>query len=161
MCGKKGHKHRDCPQNQQHKGKGAHGRSHGQTPIQQQQSTSGPARQTRSKTASMAIGSSTPRAIAYKTALKAVGTETEPPAPQASTLNDKYVCMTTATCTFDFRGRRCCQWITGSPRRCSTRFYKTLVYRALHSGASAGTRATVLAWRFRRHLLRWCHVCAA
>ena len=40
VCGKQGHKQRDCPQSQQGTaGKGVHGQSHGQTPIQRQQST--------------------------------------------------------------------------------------------------------------------------
>ena len=89
VCAKQGHKQWDCPQSQQGKaGKGVHGRSHGQTPIQQQQSTSGPAEHTRSKTTGMAPTSATSRASAYKTASKAVLMETEPAAPEASTQND-------------------------------------------------------------------------
>ena len=43
VCRKQGHKQRDCPQSQQGKtGKGVHGQSHGQTPMQHQ-STSSPA----------------------------------------------------------------------------------------------------------------------
>ena len=87
MCVKQGHKQRDCPQSQQGKaGKGV--QSHGQTPIQQQQSTSGPAQHTRSETTGMAPASATPRASAYKTASKAVGTKTEPAAPEPSRQND-------------------------------------------------------------------------
>ena len=59
VCVKQGHKQRDCPQSQQGKaGKGV--QSHGQTPIQQQQSTSGPAQHTRSKTTGMAPASANP-----------------------------------------------------------------------------------------------------
>ena len=44
VCGKQGHKQWDCPQSQQGKArKGVHGQTHGQTPVQQQQSPSGPA----------------------------------------------------------------------------------------------------------------------
>ena len=89
VCGKQGHKQRDCPHSQQGEaGKGAHGQSHGQTPIQQQQSTSGPARHTRSKTTGMAPAFATPRASAYKTTSKAVVTEAEPAAPEAFRQND-------------------------------------------------------------------------
>ena len=89
VCGKQGHKQRDCPKSQQGKaGKGVHVRSHGQTPMQQQQSTSGPAQHTRSKTTGMAPASATPRASPYKTASKAVVTETEPAAPEPSRQND-------------------------------------------------------------------------
>ena len=62
-CGKQGHKQWDCPQSQQGKaGKGVHDQSHGQTPIQQQQSTNSPAQDSRSKTTGMAPASATPRA---------------------------------------------------------------------------------------------------
>ena len=72
--------------NQQGKaGKGVHGQSHGQTPIHQQQSTGGPAQYTRSKTTGMAPASATPQASGYKTASKAVVTETELVAPEPST----------------------------------------------------------------------------
>eukprot|EP00904_Undaria_pinnatifida_P005886 jgi/Undpi1/2427/HiC_scaffold_13.g05808.m1 len=88
-----GQKQRDCPQSQQGKaGKGVHGQSHGQTPVQQQQSPSGPAQHNRSKTTGMAPVTATPRASAYKTASKAVVTETEPAAPEPSRQNnDDYV----------------------------------------------------------------------
>ena len=44
VCGKQGHKQRYCPKSQQGKaGKGVHGQTHGQIPVQQQQSPSGPA----------------------------------------------------------------------------------------------------------------------
>ena len=50
VCGKQGHKQRDCPQSQQGKAmKGIHGQSQGQAPQQQQQSTRGPTQRTRSK----------------------------------------------------------------------------------------------------------------
>ena len=124
ICGKQGHKQWDCPQSQQGEaGKGVHGQSHGQSPMQQQQSTSGPAQHTLSKTTGMAPASATPRANAYKTASKAVVTEID-------LLRLKRLrTMTTTTCTFSCRGRRWCQWITGSPRKCSTRFHKALAYR--------------------------------
>ena len=94
MCDKQGHKQRDCPQSQQGKArKDVHGQSLGQTSIKQQQSTSGPAQHTRSKTTGMAPATATPRASAYKTALKAVVTETEPAAPEPSWQNDDYVCI--------------------------------------------------------------------
>ena len=89
MWGEQGHKQRECPQRQQRKaGKGVHVQRHDQTPIQQHQSTSGPAQHTRSKTTGMAPASATPRASAYKTASKGVVTETEPAAPEPSTQND-------------------------------------------------------------------------
>ena len=89
VCGKQGHKQWDCPQSQQGKaGKGVHGQSHGQTPRQRQQSTNGPAQHSRGKTTGMAPASATPEASAYKTASKAVVTETEPTAPEASTQTD-------------------------------------------------------------------------
>ena len=88
------HNQRDCPQSQQRNaGKVVHGKSHGRTPIQQQQqSTSGPDQHARSKTTGMATASATPRAGGHKTTSKAVVTETEPAAPEASTQNhDDYV----------------------------------------------------------------------
>ena len=59
-------------------------------PKQQQQSTSGPAKHTRSKTTGTAPVFATPMAGAdgYKTASKAVVTGTEPAAPAASTQKD-------------------------------------------------------------------------
>ena len=87
--GKQGHKQWDRPQNQPGKaGKGVHGQSHGQTPIQRQQSTNGPAQHVLSKTTGMAPVSATARASGYQTASKAVVTKTEPAAPEASTQND-------------------------------------------------------------------------
>ena len=66
VCGKQGHKQWDCPQSQQSKvGKGVHGQSHGQTSIQLQQSSNGPAQYTRSKTTGMAPASASPRASGY------------------------------------------------------------------------------------------------
>ena len=92
VCGKQGYKQRDCPQNQQGKtGKGVHGQSHVQTPIQQEQSKSGPAQLTPSKTTGMAPASATPRASGYQTASTTVVTEPEPAAPEASTQHDDYV----------------------------------------------------------------------
>ena len=89
VCGKQGHKQRDCPQSQQGKArKGVHGQSHSQTPIQPQQSTSGPTQYTRSKTTGMAPATVTPRASAYKTASKAVVTETEPATLEPNRQND-------------------------------------------------------------------------
>ena len=89
VCGKQGHKQWNCPQSQQGKGgKGVHGQTHGQTPVQQQQSPSVPAQHTRSKTTGMAPASATPRASAYKTASKAVVTETDSAAPEPSRRND-------------------------------------------------------------------------
>ena len=88
VCGKQGHKLRDCPQSQQGKTvKGVHRQSHGQTPIQQQP-TSGPVQRTRSKTTGMAPASAIPRDSAYKTVSKAVVTETEPAVPEPSAQND-------------------------------------------------------------------------
>ena len=82
VCGRQGRKKWDCPQGQQGKAwKGAHGQIYGQTPIQQQQSTSGPTQYTRSKTTGMAPASATPRASAYKTASNALVMETEPVEP--------------------------------------------------------------------------------
>ena len=89
VCGKQGHEQRDCPQSQQGKArKGIHGQTHGQTPVQQRQSPSGPAQHTQSKTTGMAPAAATPRASAYKTASKAAVTETEPAAPEPPRQND-------------------------------------------------------------------------
>ena len=89
VCGEQGHKQRDCSQSQQGMvGKGIHDKSRGQTPIQRQQSTSGPAQHTRSKTTGMALASATTRPSGFKTASKAVVTETEPVASQAPTRKD-------------------------------------------------------------------------
>ena len=89
MCGKQGHKERDCPQSQQGKaGKYVHVKSHGQTPIPQQQFTTGLPRHTLGKTTGMAPASEAPRASEYKTASKAVVTQTEPAVREASTQND-------------------------------------------------------------------------
>ena len=97
ICGKQGHKQWDCHQHQQRKaGKSVHGKSLDQTPIQQQQFTSGPAQRTRSTTTGTAPASATPRASGYQTASKVVVTKTEPVAPKASTLNDDdyvYICV--------------------------------------------------------------------
>ena len=124
VCGKQGHKQWDCPQSQQGKaGNGVHGQSHGQTPTQQQQSINGPAQHTRSKTTGMAPASAT-RASAYKTASKAVVTETEP-AVRLNHLDG----MTTTTCTFACHGKGWRQWIMGSPRWCSTRCLRALGHR--------------------------------
>ena len=77
-CGKQGHMQWDFPQSQQRKAeKGVHGQSHGQTPIQQQQSTSGPVQQSRCRTTGTAPAFATRRASAYKTASEAVVAETE------------------------------------------------------------------------------------
>ena len=82
-----------CTRSQQGKaGKGIHGQSHGQIPIQQQQPTSGPAQHTRSKTTAMVPASSAPRTSGYKAISKAVVTEPKPAAPEASTQTyDDYV----------------------------------------------------------------------
>ena len=89
VCGKQGHEQWDCPQSQQGKaGKGVHDQSHGQTPIQQQQSTKGPAQHILSKTTGMPPASATPRASGYQTASKAVVTNTQPAAPEASSQHD-------------------------------------------------------------------------
>ena len=89
VCSKQGHKQWDCPQSQQGKAwKDVHGQSPGQTPIQHQQFTNGPARHTRSKTTGMTPAPATPRAGGYQTASNAVVTRTEPSAPEASTHND-------------------------------------------------------------------------
>ena len=83
-----------APQSQQGKaGKGVHGQSHSQAPKQhqqQQQSSSGLAQHTRSKTPGTAPAYATPTAGAsgYKTASKAVDTGTEPAAHAASTQKD-------------------------------------------------------------------------
>ena len=88
VCGKQGHKQRDCRQSQQGKArKGAHGHSHGHTPIQQQ-STNDLAQLTRSNTTEISPATATPRASAYKTASKAVVTEPETVAPEPSRQND-------------------------------------------------------------------------
>ena len=90
VCDKQGHKQWDCPQSQQGKaGKGVHDQSHGQTPIQQQQSTNGSAQHTWSKTTGMAPASAIPQASGYQTASKAVITKTELAALEASTQNDE------------------------------------------------------------------------
>ena len=61
VCGKQGHKQWDCPQNQQGKvGRGVHGQTHTQTPVQQRQSPSGPTQHTRSNTTGMAPANSHP-----------------------------------------------------------------------------------------------------
>ena len=92
VCGKQEHKQWDCPQSQQGKaGKGVHGQNHDQIPVQQRNSPSGSAQHTRSKTIGMAPATPPPRASAYKTASKAVVTETEPAAPEPSRRNDEYV----------------------------------------------------------------------
>ena len=92
VCSKQGHKQWNCSQSQQGKvGKGVHDQSHGQTPMQQQQSTNRSDQNTRSKTTGMAPASATPRASGYQTASKAVVTKTEPAATEASTQNDDYV----------------------------------------------------------------------
>ena len=82
-----------APRSQQCKaGKCVHGQSHGQTPVQQQQPTNGPAQHTRSKKTGMAPASATPRASGCQTAYKAVVTKSEPAAPEASSQdNDHYV----------------------------------------------------------------------
>ena len=91
VCDKQGHKQRDCPQNQRGKVmKGVDAQSQGQTPIQQQQATNSPVQHARSKTTGMPPAFTTPRASAYKTTSKAVVTEIEPAAPQASTQNDDH-----------------------------------------------------------------------
>ena len=89
VCDEQGHKQWDCPQSQQGKaGKDVHGQTHGQTPVQQQQSPSGPAQHTPNKPTGMAPATATPRASAYKSASKAMVTETEPAAPEPSRQND-------------------------------------------------------------------------
>ena len=115
----------DCPQSQQgNVGKGVHGQSHGQTPIQQQQFTNGPPLRTRSKTTEMApdrhqlVGTRPPQ---------------KPSLPRPDLLRLKRQRrMTTTMCTFACRGRMWRRWITGSPRRCSSRFPKALGHRMHH-----------------------------
>ena len=98
---------------------------HGQAPKQQQQhqqqSTSGPAQHTRSKT--------TGPAPASPLRLELVGTRP----PQKRWLRKPNLLrlrrlrrMVTTTCTFACHGRRWRQWIPGSPRRCSTIFSRAL-----------------------------------
>ena len=78
-----------------------HGQSHGQAPKQenqQQQSPSGPAQHTGSKTTGAVPAFATPTggASGYKTASKAVVAGTEPAAPAASTQTDDdyvYICV--------------------------------------------------------------------
>ena len=98
VFGKQSHKQWECSQRQRGKaGKGVHGQSDGHAPMQQQQqqqqSPSGPAQHTRSKITGTAPASATPTAgvSRYKTATKAVVTDTEPAAPAASTQNDDHV----------------------------------------------------------------------
>ena len=67
----------------------AHDQRHGQTPTQQQQSTNGLARHTRSKKTGIAPASATPRASGYQTASKAMVTNTESASHEASTQNDE------------------------------------------------------------------------
>ena len=63
---KQEHKLWAFPQSQQKMaGKGVHGQSHGQTPIQQRQSTNGPAQHTRSNTTGTATAFVTLRASGY------------------------------------------------------------------------------------------------
>ena len=89
VCGKQGHKRWDCPQSQQgNAGKGVHDQTHGQTPVQQQQSTNRSAQNTQSKTTAMTPASATPRASAHTTASKAVAADIEPAAPEPSRQND-------------------------------------------------------------------------
>ena len=124
VCGKQGHKQWDCLQSQQDKvGKGVHDQSHGQTPVQQQPSPSGPAQHTRSKTTGMVPATATPRASAHKTASKAVVTETEPAAPEPSRRNDdNYVYIRVPR-------ERMAPVGMGSLRRCSTRCLRALGQR--------------------------------
>ena len=89
VCGKQDESSVNSSRSQQGKaGKGVQGQSYGQTPIQQRQSTNGPAHHTRSETTGMAPASATPRASGYQTPSKAVVTKTEPAAPEESTQND-------------------------------------------------------------------------
>ena len=116
VCGGQGHKQRDCPQSQQGKtGKGVHGQTHGQIPIEQQQSMIGPL--------------SIPGARQPGWPLRLPPLElgcTRPPQrwwlrrPNLLCLNHLRR-MTTTTCTFAGRGKGWRQWIMGSPRRCGTR----------------------------------------
>ena len=97
VFGKQEHKQWDSPQSPQGKaGKGVHDQSHDQIATDWRQSTKGHAQHTRSKTTGMAPASATPRAGEYQTASKAVVTESEPTAPEASTQNDDgyvYICV--------------------------------------------------------------------
>ena len=69
VCGKQSHEQRDCPQRPQGKArKGVHGKSHGQTLIQHQQSTSSPAQHTPNKTTGITAVAAIPSASGYKTA---------------------------------------------------------------------------------------------
>ena len=93
VCGNQGHNQWDAPKaSRVRPGEGAHSQthcqSHGQTPTQQPQSTSGPYQHARSKATGMAAASTTPRFSGYKTASKAVVRDTEPAAPEACTQND-------------------------------------------------------------------------
>ena len=100
--------------------RGPCGQSHGQTPKQQLQSTSGSAQHTRSKTSRMAAAFATPLAGGYKTALKS-GYE------ERNLLRLKRVRrMTTTMRTLACRGGRWRWWIPGSPRPCSIRFPRAL-----------------------------------
>ena len=58
------------------------------TPVQQQQSPSGPAQHFRSRTTEIASMTDIPRASAYKTVSKVVVTDTEPAAPEPSRRSD-------------------------------------------------------------------------
>ena len=62
------------------------------------------------------------------------------------------------TRTFACRGRRWCQWITGSSRLCSTRFLRTLGHRmqCLFFTTHAGTRVAAVVWCFQHHFIRAC-----
>ena len=89
VCDKHGHQQWDCLQSQCGKaGKGVHGQTHGQTPVQQQQSPSDPTQHSRSKATGMAPATDTRRSSAYKTASQAVVTEIEPASPEPSRRND-------------------------------------------------------------------------
>ena len=79
VCGKHGHKQRDCPQSQQGTaGKRVHGKTHGRTPVQQQHSLSCPAQHTRSTTTGMSPATANFRVV-----------RTRPPAtPEPSKRND-------------------------------------------------------------------------
>ena len=89
-----------------------------------QQSTNGRTHHSRSKTTGMAPASANPRASAFKTASKAMSTETELAATEPSTQKDG-----PATCTFACRGKGWHLWTTGSPRWCSTRCSRALGHR--------------------------------
>ena len=89
VCGKQGHKQWDCHQSQQGKtGKGVHGQKPRPDPYAAAAVHKRPRSAYRSKTTEMAPASTTPQASAYKTASKAVVTETELAAPEPSTQND-------------------------------------------------------------------------